>query len=78
MRTSYIWIDNKIIPDRPESNTIKFLLCMEFQLILLSVLLWGANSFTDMTYDFVILSRLHFLFAHLNKFPWNAELKLVG
>lgn len=51
---------------------------MEFQLILLRVLLWGANNFSDITYDFVIPSGLHFPFAHLDKFSWNTESKLVG
>lgn len=50
---------------------------MEFQLILLSVLLRGENNFTDITYDFVIPSGLHFLFAHLDTFSWNTESKLV-
>ena len=44
---------------------------MEFQ----QILLWGANDFTDITYDFVIPSGLHFLFAHLDKFPMDHRVK---
>ena len=45
---------------------------MEFQ----QILLWGANDFTDITYDFVIPSGLHFLFAHLDKFPLDQSQNL--